>query len=77
MISAARTDTPGFFTACNVACAGPCACGEAVRAEMEGGMVPETPVMARRSDCRAGVDPNASDVISGAQIGAQRFQGDE
>lgn len=35
-VCAHRTDEPGFFTSCNVACAGPCRCGEDVRAEGEG-----------------------------------------
>lgn len=35
-VCAARTDEPGFFTPCVVACAGICVCGEAVRAEAEG-----------------------------------------
>jgi hypothetical protein len=32
-VCAHRTDTPGSFTPCIVACAGPCRCGEDVRAE--------------------------------------------
>jgi hypothetical protein len=63
-ICAYRTDTPGFFIPCIVACAGPCRCGEDVRAEM----APESPTIARSGENSGAADPNTSDVICGPQI---------
>lgn len=36
-VCGARTDDPGFFTPCTAILRGLCACGEAVRAELEEG----------------------------------------
>lgn len=61
MICAHRTDSPGFFTTCNVACAGPCRCGEDVRAED----VAQAVTTAAVGDSGGMVAPNPTDVISG------------